>query len=332
MTLADLSAALMLAGLVTYSLLGGADFGGGVWDLLAGGPRAGRQRKLIEAALAPVWEANHVWLIFVIVVMFTAFPTAFSVIGTALHVPLAIMLLGIVFRGSAFVFRQYGGYQGRGEARWGRVFAIASVITPVFLGVTLGAVTAGDLRLVDGYPADGFFRPWLRPVPFAVGLFALALFAYLAAVYLTIEATEPDLQDDFRRRAIGAWAAVVVVGTGLALALRHDVRPFEGGVLGDAFTWTLRVAAALVTAGALGALWRRRFRAARVLAIAQVILVVGGWALAQYPLLVAPDVTIASAAAPRATLALLIPVAIAGSAILLPSLYYLFRVFKGRRR
>jgi len=150
--LSDVVAAAMVLSLIVYAVLGGADFGGGVWDLFAFGPRAERQRALVDGALAPVWEANHVWLIIVVVLLFTAFPTAFSATCIALHIPLTLVLLGIVLRGSAFVLRKYDVGPGPAAHRWGRVFAVSSLATPVFVGVTLGAVTSGRIRVVDGVP------------------------------------------------------------------------------------------------------------------------------------------------------------------------------------
>jgi cytochrome d ubiquinol oxidase subunit II len=182
MTLPDVAAFAMLVALVVYALTGGADFGGGLWDLLAFGRRAPAQRKLIERVLSPIWEANHVWLIFIVVVLFTAFPTAYSVAGIALHIPLTLVLIGIVMRGSAFVFRQYGGGGAVAQLRWGRVFAVASVLTPIFLGTIVGAITSGEIRVVDGVPTTGYAAGWIGVFPLAVGLSSLALFGFLAAV------------------------------------------------------------------------------------------------------------------------------------------------------
>jgi cytochrome d ubiquinol oxidase subunit II len=216
-------AGAVMAALTLYALGGGADFGGGVWDLFARGPRAGRQRELITHAIGPIWEANHVWLILAVVLLFVCFPAAWAAISTALHVPLTVMLVGIVLRGSAFTFRSYGGADDQGERRWGRIFAVASIVTPVMLGTCVGAVAAGLVRVVDGSVAGGFFA-WLRPFPLAVGLLTLALFAFLAAVYLTREASEEDLREDFRRRAL---AAGIVTGAlaFLALGLARDAAP-----------------------------------------------------------------------------------------------------------
>src|SRR5678809_1129908 len=201
----------MVASLVLYALLGGADYGGGVWDLFAFGPRARAQRKLIAAAISPVWEANHVWLILVIVILFTAFPPPFAAIATALHIPITLLLIGIVLRGTAFTFRTYDVQRDDVQRRWSLIFSIASIITPILLGTILGAIASGSIRVENGALTTGFFNSWLAPFPFAVGFFALALFAFLAAVYLTVEAGDEALREDFRLRALVSAVAVGVM-------------------------------------------------------------------------------------------------------------------------
>ncbi|MCO5168510.1 MAG: cytochrome d ubiquinol oxidase subunit II [Planctomycetes bacterium] len=331
MTGAELLAATALVALVAYVLLAGADFGGGVWDLLATGPRAREQRRLVEQALAPVWEANHVWLIVLVVILFTGFPPAFAVISTALHIPLMLVLLGIVLRGSAFVFRQYGGQEDRAALRWGRVFAVASVVTPVFLGVTLGAITAEGIRVgPDGVPTTGFVAPWLGAFPFSVGLLALAAFAFLAATYLTVEAEDEALRDDFRRRALlagGATALAAALAGGLAW---RGAPRFFGALTGSTWSLPVLLGTAAVLGGALEALRRRAFRPARVLAAAAVGLVVVGWGLAQRPYVVAPDLTVAAAAAPPHVVRLTLWLLLVALIVVGPSLYVLLRVFKAQ--
>jgi cytochrome d ubiquinol oxidase subunit II len=315
MTLATAAAGVMLLGLLAYALGAGADFGGGVWDLLARGPRAKAQRAAIAHALAPVWEANHVWLIFVVVVMFTAFAPAFARIGTELHVPLTVMLVGIVLRGSAFVFRQYGG--DRGELRWGRVFAVSSTVAPWFLGAVLGAITSGGT--------------WWSLFSLACGLLAIAAFAWLAATYLTVEVEDDALRAEFRTRAV-VMAPVVAVMAGItALCAMRDAPSFYDALASS--WWSVPViGGATCTVAASALLARaRRDRLARAGAIASVALIMLGWAVAHYPLLVAPDLTIASAAAPDATLRVLLAIVIVGACVLLPSLWWLLRVFKRAR-
>jgi cytochrome d ubiquinol oxidase subunit II len=329
--LADLLAGVVVIALIAYVMLAGADFGGGVWDLFAGGPRRDRQRDLITHAIGPVWEANHVWLILVVVLLFTCFPTAFSRLSIVLHIPLTLMLVGIVLRGSAFTFRSYGADDSRSQRRWGRIFAIASLLTPLLLGVCIGAVAAGRVQPVTGssFVAD-FVRPWASSFTLSVGLFTLALFAFLAAVYLTIEADDEELQNDFRLRALVSGGAVFLCAIlTLLLAWKEAPMVWHGMVVAPRAV-PLHLATGVAATTALVALWLRRYRVARIAAGAQVCGILGGWALAQYPYLLPPSLSIDDAAAPAVTLKLTAIALLVGGAILVPSLAYLFRVFKSR--
>ncbi|HTI43629.1 MAG TPA: cytochrome d ubiquinol oxidase subunit II [Vicinamibacterales bacterium] len=317
--LPEIIAGVIAISLNAYALTGGADFGGGVWDLLATGPRRDRQRELIAESIAPIWEANHVWLIVVIVVLFTAFPAAFGMLGIVLHIPITVLLIGIMMRGSAFVFRSYGP-QGRGRNVWGTTFAIASVVTPFFLGIVIGAVVSGRVaeaatRLGSTTFVDVFIRSWADTIPVAVGVFALVLFAFLAATYLTVEAEDDALREDFRKRALVAAAAVIV----------------SGAVVDIPVVLIVQAAATMAAAIAFGALWVRRYRVARVAAAAEVSFVLWGWLFAQYPYVIPPALTIREAAAPAVTLRLLAIGLAAGAVVLLPSLHYMLRVFKTKR-
>src|SRR5205809_2559116 len=234
MTLPNLLAAIIFVALNAYAVLGGADFGGGVWDLLALGPRRERQRELIAEAIGPVWEANHVWLILAIVLLFTCFPPAFARLGTLLHIPLSLVSIGIVLRGSAFTFWRYGADEE--QRHWGVVFAIASLITPFLLGTTAGTIASGALGEAGGVKGDGFYTmyvaPWLSPFPLSVGLFALITFAFLAAVYLTLEAHVRELQEDFRRRALAARVGLVLAAVmALLFSLNGAPRARDGLIL-----------------------------------------------------------------------------------------------------
>jgi cytochrome d ubiquinol oxidase subunit II len=325
-----LLAGALLVALVLYALGAGADFGGGVWDLLARGPRAAAQRELVAHAIGPIWEANHVWLILVVVLLFACFPAGFAAIMTGLFVPLTLLLFGVVLRGSAFAFRSYGDESDRAQARWGRVFAVASLVSPVMLGVCVGAIASGGVAVPTGLPPR-LFEPWLAPVPLAIGLLTLALFAFLAAVYLTLETEDPGLREDFRRRALGS--GVLVGALALAsLGLAQSGAPLVYAALtGRAWSPGFHVLTGACAVAALAALWTRRFGAARALAVLQATLVLSGWALAQHPYLLPPRLTFAAAAAPRQVLELVL-VALGGGALLLvPSLLYLFRVFKAAR-
>jgi cytochrome bd ubiquinol oxidase subunit II len=327
--LADIVAGCLALSLNAYVLFGGADFGGGVWDLLSTGPRRARQREVIAHALGPIWEANHVWLILAIVLTFTCFSPVFARLGTVLHIPLTLMLIGIVLRGSAFTFRTYDSQHDAAQRRWGRVFSSASVITPVLLGVSIGAVASGRVgQESSGGFAQRFVYPWLTPFAFSVGLLALTLFAYLAAVFLTLETRDRELSDDFRRRALAA-AIAVFCASALVLVLSHDAAPLVlRGLMSSAWAVPLHLATGASAIAVLVALWFRRYRLARIAAGLQVTLIFWGWPLAQYPFLLPPGFTIENSAAPATTLRLIVIALAIGAVIVFPSLWYLFQIFK----
>jgi len=327
-TPADLLGASILVALVLYALLGGADFGGGIWDLLAAGPRRAEQRALVEHAIGPIWEANHVWLILVVVVLFTAFPAAFAAISVELFVPLVLLLAGIVLRGASFTFRTYDRPDDdRVQARWGLVFSGSSVLAPLMLGVVVGALASGRVRLAAQGSAP---LAWLSPFPVAVGLLAAALFAYLAATYLAVEA-EGALRDDFRRRAVAAGVAVFACAAAAAALSFREAPLVFAGLTHRRWSVALHLATGAAAVTAFVMLFRGRVRAARGAAAVQVALIVLGWGASQYPYLVVPDVTLLSASAPRATQVALLWALAAGGALLFPALAVLFRVFKGER-
>lgn len=328
MTLAELVAAMGLCGVIAYGVLGGADFGGGIWDLCAAGPRKQEQRAAIARAMGPVWEANHVWLIFVIVLLFTAFPAAYAALSVALFGVFHLVLIGITLRGAAFVFR--GPKTGSRDAgMWGTVFGVASVMTPVLLGMAVGAVSSGELRIHAGQIVLGQVLPWLAPVSLIIGALALALCAYLAAVYL-INETQGTLQEDFRRRALLAGTVVVGLAILLLPLLARETPHLWAGLtsLRAAPVFLTGIAAALLSGLAL---WRRRHRLARASAIIQVALLLAGWGLAQHPYLIYPDMTLPDAAAGEPTLLFVVWAVPLGLLLLLPSLWLLFRVFQPAR-
>ncbi len=317
---------ILLLGVILYAVLGGADFGGGIWDLLARGPRANQQREVIAHAIGPIWEANHVWLIFVIVIVFTVFPPVYAALSVALFVPLTLALVGIVFRGVAFVFRTPARSVAIVGGVWDRVFAIASVVTPVFFGMAAGAVASGQIRVVNGAVQSDPWTTWLAPFPLVIGLLALAACAFLAAVYLTVETTG-ELQEDFRRRALGAGAAFAILAA-IALPLaRRDAPVIWQGLTG---TWAFIVVpiGVLLVVVTGWAVYKRSFLLARYSAVAEVILLLAGWALAQYPYLVPPDLTFENAAATPAMLRAALITYGLGALVLIPSLWLLFRIFK----
>ncbi len=322
-------AAAMLVALIAYALLGGADYGAGVWDLLARGPRAEAQRELIARAIGPVWEANHVWLIIVIVLLFTGFPKAFTVVMTTLHVPLSLMLIGVVLRGSAFVFRSYDATEAA-RRRWNRMFSIPSVVTPVLLGAVIGAIATGEPgRAMEAGGAVPLFATWLRPFPLAVGLFALNIFAYLAAVYLTLETSDRDLREDFRKKALASAVSLGGVAWVVYLLAKSQAPLVYEGLDRSSWGAPLRYATGAFAVLAIVGLWRRWYAAARIAAMLQAALILWGAATSQYPYLVPPRIDLTTGAAPPIVHKLLLIALGCGSLILIPSLVYLFRVFKG---
>lgn len=320
----------ILLSLILYVLMGGADFGGGMWDLAAVGPRAARQRKAIAEAIGPIWEANHVWLILVVVLLFTGFPIGFAGMMTALNIPLTVMLIGIVLRGSAFIFRKYDSKSATVQRHWSTVFGIASILTPFSQGVILGALSTGQIRIVNGQVVSGFFAGWLTLFALACGVFALVLFAFLAATYLTLETKEqPDLENDFRLRALWSGLTLAPIAGVVFFTSKHGAPEMYHGLT---HWWAPLLLAwtSVMSVVALVALWRRWFTMARIAAISQATLILVGWCLAQYPNIVTPDVTVTNAHAPEITLRLLILALGIGAIVLLPSLAFLLHIFKGK--
>lgn len=317
-------------GLVVYAVTGGADLGVGFWHWFSRGPRKEAQRKALSHAIAPIWEANHVWLIFVIVVLFSAFPKAFSVLSIALHVPLALALVGIVFRGSAYAFHSYGIQPEDSRANWERVFAASSVVTPVFLGLVVGGVASGEIRVSGGTVTSGYFAGWTTAFALSVGVFSLCLFAMLSAVYLAAD-TSGELADDFRRRALvmecvsGAAALVTFVLASEQAPVLHE------NLAGSSFSGPVQLVTAGLAFTTTALVYRRNFAIARWTAAAQVAMVVIGFGLAMNGHFILPDVNVTNSAAhvellPALTIALGL-----GSVLLLPALAYLYWVFKRAR-
>lgn len=315
-----------LAALVLYALTGGADFGGGVWDLLAFGGRARGQREAIARAIGPIWEANHVWLILVIVLMFTCFPLAFAAISTALHVPLTLLLIGIVLRGSAFVFRAYDSQSPSVTYRWSLSFGLGSVIAPVMLGVSVAALSTGTIHVdpITRSIQTDFISAWLAPWPVAVGAYTLALFAFLSATYLTNVVGYAPLREDFRRRAI---AAGLVAGALAFVCLSLAPDALWQRIADSPAVEIFVVAVSLLALGGLSALAVRRYAVARVLVAGLVGAVILGWGAAQFPMLILPGLDLHSAAAPPEVLWMFLTVLGAGSVVLVPAFVWLYRVF-----
>lgn len=327
MTVADLLLVVMFVGLTAYVIFGGADFGAGFWDVVASPGSAGdAQRHLIEDTIGPVWEANHVWLIFALVVTWTAFPPAFAAVASTLYIPLTLAAFGIILRGSAFAFRK-SLHGTRWESLAGRVFGLSSVLTPFFLGTVAGGVASGRVPL--GNAAGDVIGAWLNPTSIFTGLLAVGLCAYLAAVLLTADArrrADDRLVDAFRRRgmlmAVGV-GAVALAGVGV---VAFDAPGIAAGLVGPAAP--LVAVSALGGLGSFVLLMRRRYVLARGAAALAVGGLLWGWAVAQYPYLLGGHLTVTEAAAGETTLTVMLVGLLIGAALVVPSLIWLYVLFQ----
>jgi cytochrome d ubiquinol oxidase subunit II len=319
-------------GLIVYALTGGPDFGAGIWSLLARGPRKAAQREAVHHAIAPIWEANHVWLIFVIVVLFSAFPRAFAAISIALHIPIALALLGIVFRGAAFAFHAYGIHTDRTRQRWSRVFYFSSIATPVLLGNIAGALGTGDIRVINYRVATGFLAGWTTPFAWLVGAFTLALFSTLAATYLCAEAEDPALSDDFRLRAMVAELVTGVLAGLVPWRASIEAPQLYGALMESTWTWLVQAMTAAAAVTTLLLLWVREVKMARYTCAIQAALVVAGWGLAMDRHFVLPDVSVEYSIGYAPVLPAFAVAFGAGALLLIPAFWFLLRVFKAKNQ
>jgi cytochrome d ubiquinol oxidase subunit II len=306
--------------LTLYAVLGGADFGGGVWDLLASGPRRAQQRAAITAAIGPVWEANHVWLIFAIVTSFTCFPAAFADATTGLYPPLSFALVGIVFRGAAFVFRNYASTDDAPvlARSWTAVFGIASLLAPFFLGDALGALATGRYA-------------WTSPFALSVGAFAVAMCAQIAATFILSEITAAEVRADFRVRAIRATVAVWIFGA-IPIVLAATTEPALFAMLLHPAALAAGAVAIASGLGVIALVALCRDHAARYAVGLEAVAALGAWFGGQAPQLVPGRFTFTSAAASDAMLDAFLIVTACGAVLLIPSLVLLFRIFKAPAR
>jgi cytochrome bd ubiquinol oxidase subunit II len=323
-------AGLLWISIIIYAALEGADFGGGILHIFAFGPHKKAQQELIKEAVGPVWEANNVWLTYLIVGLFTGFPIVAELLATALFIPLVLILIGIVLRGAAFIFQSYSSHTVILKATWENTFSVASTITPFLFGAAAAAVGSGQLHMVHGQMPVGVIGAWLTPFAITVGLMGIALSATIAAVYLTVEAqgsNKQELAESFRIQAFVAGSILALLGlSGLFLAPSEAPMLWRGML--DHALWAVAGSMLLGLAMA-GALFFRRFRLARILMILDTGAIMGTWGLAQLPYLVPPDFTINNAASPPVTMTQLFVCAAIGMAMLIPALWLLFHVFKG---
>lgn len=328
--LVNVMAGIIWVGISAYAVFGGADFGGGAWDLIAGGPEKGkRPRGLIERTIGPVWEANHVWLIFVLVYLWTAFPEPFVSITTTMWIPLLLAAFGIIFRGSGFAFRKWADTVG-GQRLYGAWFAGASVLTPFFLGTIAGGVASGRVPL--GNAQGDPWTSWLNPTSLLGGVLAVVACAYLAAVLLTREAVlddDEELAGYFRQRAL-----VAGVAAGAVASLGVGVLAVDSPMLFDGLTsprgLILVGASAAGGLGSLWLVWTRRYLAARPAAALATVTVLWGWGAGQYPWVLEGEARLSDYAASDPVLWAMVGAFVGAALLAVPSLLWLFRLTQTR--
>jgi cytochrome d ubiquinol oxidase subunit II len=321
--MSDAVAVVLMFGIVAYALFGGADFGAGFWDLTAGSASSGaKPRSVINHAIGPVWEANHVWLIFVLVVLWTGFSPAFASITLTLFVPLSLAALGIVLRGSSFAFRKEV-TQLSSQRNFGAAFAVSSVLVPYCMGAVAGAIASG--RVPNNGQAGDPVTSWINPTSVLGGVLAVVVCAYLAGVYLVWDSRrlgDEEAVEYFRRRVIVAAVVAGVVAAVGVWVLYSDSRYVFDGLMSRALP--LVIVSALCGIGSLWLLLRGAHRYARVLAMGAVASVVVGWGVAQWPYLLPTTLKVDQAAAPDPTLATILIVFGIAAVVILPSLGFLY--------
>ncbi len=319
----DAVAAVLMVGITLYGVFGGADFGAGFWAMVAGsGERGERAKGLIDRAIGPVWEANHVWLIFVLVVLWTAFSSAFEAIFSTLFIPLCLAALGIVLRGSGFAFHEVA-RSVSGQRFAAHMFAASSVMTPFFLGTVVGAIASGRVPL--GNAQGDAVTSWLNPLSITIGVLFVVAGAYVAAVFLVSDARredDADLERYFEARALASAIAAGIVAVAGILALRDDARYVYDGLTGDGLP--LLILSGLCGIGALVLLRRRARRGVRELAVGAVVAVIAGWAVAQHPYLLPETLTIQEGAGTSDTLTVVLIVFVVALLVVIPSIALLY--------
>ncbi len=328
--------AIFLAGaLMLYVLLGGADFGAGILEMFVNRRTRGQQKKIINKAMGPVWEVNHIWLIIAVVILFNAFPKAFSQISVTFHIPLTLMLIGIIIRGCAFAFRVYDAYQDQSQKYYSLAFEASSVLTPFSLGLILGGILIGRINPGAETFYAAFVDPWLNVFSFVLGVFTCCLVTYIASVYIIGETRKDILRRQFVFRAKAAGIVTFIMGAFVV----ESALLYESELFAKFYSDRFSLSCILLAAALFAPLWKllnhSRAIFARLLVVLQVTLIFVAWFEMQYPFIIAPSELFAfeglnlyEIAAPESTLRYLLIALVLGSVFIFPAWLYLLRVFK----
>jgi cytochrome d ubiquinol oxidase subunit II len=325
----DIVVFVLAVSLLLYVLLGGADFGAGIVEIFTGK----KGSDVISKAIAPIWEANHVWLILVIVILFNGFPQVYSNLTTYLHIPLFIILIGIIFRGTAFIFRYYDTKQDNISIYYTVLFRLSSLLTPFFFGIVLGAIILGKIpNTSNGSFYKLFISPWFNLFAVSTGIFVTFLFAWLASVYLTVEAKDEKTFQTFVKTSRNFFIVLVLSGIAVFLMAEIDELHFFKKFMHSAISLSCVIVATIT----IPIIWRniklrKRFQTGLWTGI-QTACIILGWFAIQFPVMLlfadGSHLTISNSQAPERTMTLLVYALIVGIFIIFPAFIYLFKVFK----
>ena len=322
---------ILLIAITLYTILGGADFGAGVWEFNTAMRSSKKERDLLYRAIGPVWEVNHVWLIFAIVLMFSAFPVAFAALSRALWIPLLLALLGIFARSIGFAFRAYAAGAVRQQAIFGAVFAFASTSTPFFFGACAGAIAGGLDVDADGKFHGDYLTGWITPLSVFCSFYAVGLCAYISALFMSCEALaieDDELTAIWRRRALIMGVILGAFSTVGLVIVANYAPDLWAGFLSSSLP--LVAISAVTGFASMLCVWKARYQIAAGAAALTVACVILGWGLAQYPLIVPPAIDVQSSKGPDSVLWAMIIAIAAGAIVLVPALGWLFYLFKGQ--
>lgn len=325
-----------LASIYIYCLLGGADFGAGIIELTSKGKSKERTINLVSEAMAPIWEANHMWLVIAIVVLFNAFPTVYSLLLVSLSIPLILMLIGIILRGTAFTFRHYDAIKDSSQKIYSRVFEYSSLIVPFFFGLVVGSIIAGKIVTHPTSFYEGYIAPWLNLFPISIGIFVASLFSFIASIFLVNEAKEKTIVEEFIGKSKKAIIVMVVSGAFVFIfSLIEGIHFFV-----NFFSNWLSISLMILATLCLPVLWKVLDKGlkwpSRFLVGAQLLFILSAFYAVYFPELVqlndGSKLTFYNSAAPQITINYLGWALLIGSIIIFPSLFYLFRVFKAEKK
>ena len=322
----------LLVSVYLYCLLGGADFGAGIVELTARGENKERTKILVSESMAPIWEANHMWLVITVVILFNAFPSIYTQVSISLYIPLILLLVGIVLRGTAFTFRHYDAVKDESQKVYSKIFSYSSLIVTFFFGLVIGALISGKIIQNPANFVEGYITPWLNIFSFAVGIFLCTLFSFIASVYLIGDSTEKSIRDEFIIKAKHTTIAMIISG-GLVFVASYIENV---DLVTQFFSHPISITLILLATIGLPVLWITLGKGfiwfSRVIAGAQLLFILGGFYAIYFPTIVkikdGANLTLFNSAAPEVTLNYLGWALIIGSFIIFPSLFYLLDIFK----